>query len=374
MTSERTVCWITGRLVTSNRRENRVTRFLHGPDPSIGWAGKGEIWWSPSVKPQNDGTVLNYDETELLSADDWSKTKYLIRSKFWRLMAFGGGGPYGLFITSRATRQHDEEANGDAFRFGGGTFRFVSLEDVAEEAKALTLTDKAARTLVNLYEMWRKTGAVNLDYLWKIGVWIQGSPDAKEPGVTYGCDEREAPIVYSLLRDRGFLHKGRPELTPDGFVRAEELLRAADPGLKQGFFVRRYDEDLDEFFKPIIERVASTTGCEIRAVWERPKNEKLDELILRRIREATVVVADVTGERFNVGLELGYAMALRKQIVLLCEKKNDRDELPFDIRTMHCYFYERSDVEGLQHKLIERVKDALEDARVQTPIVIQGSL
>lgn len=321
-----------------------------------------------------DGTVADNAETVLLSSDEWKKVKYLIRSEFWRLMAFGNGGPYGMFITIRSSRQHDEEVNRNDFEAGGGTSCVVCLEDLADKAKALTLTDKAAHTLVNLYRIWQKSGSSSLEYHWKMGVWAKRDPNAVEPGISYGCDEKEASVVYGLLRDRCYLHENRPELTPHGFVRAEELMRAADPGLKQGFFIRRYDEDLDAHYKAIIEHVTSETGCEIRAVWERPKNEKIDELILRRIREAAVVIADVTGERFNVGLELGYAMALKKQIVLLCEKRDSRDELPFDIRTMNCYFYERSDVEGLQRKLVERVRDALEEARIQTPIAIQGQL
>lgn len=287
------------------------------------------------------------------------------------------------------TRSHLIEMDSSSSSHSEGLsrrFHLIALEDAIDAGAQLTFTQKALNTLENLFDLWMRDGAlpsIPYGYIHE-GQWrFHEKPDAKEDGMAYACSERLAPIVYSWLQGKGYLETvnipGMQQLvlSPSAFVEAEKIKSGREATLKRGFFIRRFDEATDAFYRPILNDLQQTTGCEISAVWERKKNEKLDELILRRIREASVIVLDVTGERFNVGLEAGYAMALRKQIILLRDGgdpllpiKPDSEEkhhdVPFDIRTLNCFFYDRHKPEELQAMLKERVLDALEEARLGT--------
>ena len=56
----------------------------------------------------------------------------------------------------------------------------------------------------------------------------------------------------------------------------------------------------------------------------------------RRRRHASFVVADLTGERPNVYLEVGYAWGLGKPVILLAR---DGQKLHFDLAHHKCIFY-----------------------------------
>ena len=140
-----------------------------------------------------------------------------------------------------------------------------------------------------------------------------------------------------------------------------------------GFFIRRFDKDQDELFQPIVKAVETELGISIRAVWEVHHNDVITDRILRLIREAEVVVVDLTGLRFNVGIELGYAMALGKPIVLLKQREvatdenPDPDKLPFDVSTMNCYIYDLENTGELLTVVLERVRAGLRTARADRP-------
>lgn len=293
----------------------------------------------------------------------------LLRSRLWRAVFDGGRS---LLVTT-VDHARQLEANPPDWI---GHWSVFAIEDVIEEAAQLSFTEKALNTLENLHDLWRRDGklpsipyaSINAEGRYR----FTEHSEAMEDGTTYGCDARTAPLVYQWLQAQGLLsdpdhHKNKEDLaiTPSGIVEVERIRSGKEASLKRGFFIRKWDEELDAFFKPIMAEVAAATGCEIAAVWEKEKNAKIDELILRRIREASVIVLDVTGERFNVGLEAGYALALRKQIVLIADK-DQVTQLPFDIRTLNCFFYDRNEPEKLTEKLKERVLDALEEARLGT--------
>ena len=72
-------------------------------------------------------------------------------------------------------------------------------------------------------------------------------------------------------------------------------------------------------------------------------------------------------DRVNVGLELGYALALNKPVVVIRQKPAEDVEawkktLPFDIITANCYDYGRDEMgkQALIGKLVARVGLALD--------------
>jgi hypothetical protein len=61
--------------------------------------------------------------------------------------------------------------------------------------------------------------------------------------------------------------------------------------------------------------------------------------IVRSIRRAAVVIAEITPVNANVFYELGYAHAVDTPAILLAERGH---ELPFDISSYRCIFYDDS--------------------------------
>ena len=60
--------------------------------------------------------------------------------------------------------------------------------------------------------------------------------------------------------------------------------------------------------------------------------------IWRMIRDAKVLVADLTGTNANVFYELGLAHAIGKPVVLLAETM---DDVPFDLRSLRILLYDK---------------------------------
>lgn len=291
----------------------------------------------------------------------------LIRSKLWRAKRIKSAPisvltehEYSLILKSTEEYRHLKG------------FTMLRFEQQIEEAKDLSFLEKCLNTLQNLHQLWTETKRIfecpylSLD---KHSEPVFSVRSTKENGIAYGCDEFEAALVYEYLYSEGYLRKhGDPfqglVLSPTGYLQVDHLRRGQNSILKQAFFIRRYDRELDMFLRPIMDEVKHSTGCEIKAVWETHHNERIDDRILRLIRESSLVVVDVASDRFNVGLEVGYALALRKPIVAIREKPQPWMPLPFDISTLNCYDYERSKPEELVYVVSERVMAAIEEAKL----------
>ena len=66
--------------------------------------------------------------------------------------------------------------------------------------------------------------------------------------------------------------------------------------------------------------------------------DKIDNKIFSSLKDADLVVADLTGKNPNVFLEVGYRMALDKPIMFLVQKNSE--PLPFDIQSINICHYD----------------------------------
>jgi hypothetical protein len=96
------------------------------------------------------------------------------------------------------------------------------------------------------------------------------------------------------------------------------LIQPFDDG---GMFDKRYSEVL----RPAIE----AAGLEPYRVDEDPTVSIPIDEIQRRIGEAAVCLADISNDNPNVWFELGFAIARRKEAVMICSKSRTR--FPFDV-------------------------------------------
>lgn len=87
-------------------------------------------------------------------------------------------------------------------------------------------------------------------------------------------------------------------------------------------FASTYDDVYDA-----IKTTAEERGFRCNRVDEQHFQEHIVRRIYDQIKEADVIIADLTGDNPNVFYELGYARALDKKIVLLTQQ----DGVPFDL-------------------------------------------
>ncbi|MBK1715897.1 hypothetical protein CKO43_24425 [Rubrivivax gelatinosus] len=89
------------------------------------------------------------------------------------------------------------------------------------------------------------------------------------------------------------------------------------------------------------------------------------EKIERAIEAASICVAEVSEDNPNVWLELGYALALNRPTVILCDRAV-RAKLPFDIQHRPVIFYRtdsRSGYDELERDLVKFVSSQLQTER-----------
>lgn len=235
-------------------------------------------------------------------------------------------------------------------------FEFRGFDSIRRECDTLSFEERALRTLENIHHEARR-----LNKPVEVGLLGIGRENEAlfrlrerylESGMTYATVPIDAPAIYEWLMHKNLLalRHNPPEtglvVAPDGHevldLRRRRGLDAKGVGV---FVVQRYDEDLDKFLRPVLDVLKGRLGVAIGAVWADDHIDKIDERIFRRIRDCQAVLLHVTNDRFNVGLEAGYALALGKPVVAFREKPKDTDpdwikRLPFDISTLNCLEYD----------------------------------
>jgi hypothetical protein len=121
-------------------------------------------------------------------------------------------------------------------------------------------------------------------------------------------------------------------------ARVCDLLRSLRP--RQAFFVRLLDraaaafDDVEWFFRTVVDPVVAERGLQRMEVGTDPQRHGfMNTQIFTELHFASVVVADMTDQRLNCAVELGYALA-RGHTVILTARAGERpafdiDKLPF---------------------------------------------
>lgn len=77
--------------------------------------------------------------------------------------------------------------------------------------------------------------------------------------------------------------------------------------------------------------------------------------IERKIAEASICLAEISSDNPNVWFELGYAIALKKEIILISEK---RDKFPFDIQHRNIIIYDTNSLSSFKD-LGKKIEDKI---------------
>jgi hypothetical protein len=125
------------------------------------------------------------------------------------------------------------------------------------------------------------------------------------------------------------------------------------------FVVMQFVPQFNELFEEVIRPTCESFGYSVVRADDIYTNGQIVADIVENIKEASVVIADVTPDNPNVYYEVGFAHALAKPTILLCDKRRER--LPFDLSGFRTVFYEnsiggKSSVEDRLRKHLEAIR------------------
>ncbi|MCC0042997.1 MAG: hypothetical protein H6892_00990 [Brucellaceae bacterium] len=127
------------------------------------------------------------------------------------------------------------------------------------------------------------------------------------------------------------------------------------------FMIQPFDGGrFDKLFEDVFDPAVRATGLEPYRVDRDPSASIPIDDIERGIRDASVCFVDLSVDNPNVWFELGFAIAEKKDLCLVCAK--GRDRYPFDIQHRSVISYSSEsprDFKDLSDKITERIKALL---------------
>jgi hypothetical protein len=129
----------------------------------------------------------------------------------------------------------------------------------------------------------------------------------------------------------------------------------------QAFDGGTYDRRYKETIRPALVKANVEPQRADEILGLNPVIEKIEIAI----ESASICIAEVSEDNPNVWLELGYALALDRPTVILCDKSK-RSKLPFDIQHRPIIFYRtdsRSGYEELETNIVKWITNELSTSR-----------
>jgi nucleoside 2-deoxyribosyltransferase len=127
------------------------------------------------------------------------------------------------------------------------------------------------------------------------------------------------------------------------------------------FIIQPFDRGaFDKRYEQVMKPAIQAASLEPYRVDEDLDSSILVEAIHRGIEEASVCLADITPDNPNVWYEIGYAIASRKEVVMICNAT--RKQFPFDVQHRNIVIYQAespADFAQLQQKITKRLQAAL---------------
>lgn len=122
------------------------------------------------------------------------------------------------------------------------------------------------------------------------------------------------------------------------------------------FVIQPYDGgDFDNRFDDIIKPAVEACGLAAYRVDRDPDVEIAISAIEEKIRKATLIIAEISADNPNVWFELGYAMALDKTVIMLCDNAYRNGHFPFDISHRNVLVYRTGSMRDF-NECIEKLK------------------
>lgn len=127
-----------------------------------------------------------------------------------------------------------------------------------------------------------------------------------------------------------FRGKGKAELR-------NLVIRTVKP---RAFIVMQFTAEFDALYQEVIAPVCTEFGYEAIRGDDVYTNGLIIEDIANSIRDASIVIADITPNNANVYYEVGFAHGIARPTILLSDRR--REKLPFDISGFRLIYYENT--------------------------------
>ena len=136
--------------------------------------------------------------------------------------------------------------------------------------------------------------------------------------------------------------------TRDGNVASEEIAKRISTILSKvarpdAFYVRLLRPDhakfdaVESFFRDVVDPVVGEAGLNrIEMGTDRTEHAFMNVAIFESLHFSSLVIVDVTGERPNCFIELGYALGNPNRVLVTAEEGTN---LPFDQQAIPCHFW-----------------------------------
>lgn len=134
------------------------------------------------------------------------------------------------------------------------------------------------------------------------------------------------------------------------------------------FVLIPFSDDFRDVYDLGIKAAATMLDCRCERVDELEFNDDILQHIYQEIRNANLIVADMTGRNPNVFYEVGYAHALQKEIILLTQ---DAKDIPFDLKGHNHIVYEGK-VRKLKDALSKRLEAILHNKSIHRTTLTAG--
>jgi len=210
-------------------------------------------------------------------------------------------------------------------------------------------SDRIDRILMNLPIVFRYGNTYNITRLYMFLKLLLFIDSVK----TEDKLEDEVKYVFSMLDELGYVSciaENEYRISAKGWMRIQEL-QASKTVIPQGFIAMWFDESMI-LARTQIQNAILDCGYTPVIIDVKEHNNQIVPEIFFEIEQSTFLIADLTGHRNGVYYEAGYAQALGKEVILLCNK-SDFVNLHFDVAQKNTIVWE--DESDLYNRLTKRI-------------------
>lgn len=123
--------------------------------------------------------------------------------------------------------------------------------------------------------------------------------------------------------------------------------------IKNCFVMMSFDDEFKNIYELGIKNACLEININCERVDEQTFTHTILEQIYDQIKDADILIADLTKPNLNVYYELGYAHGNNKKVILLTS--TNVDNIPFDLKNYYHIVYDNNDLLNLKYKLIEKL-------------------
>lgn len=167
-------------------------------------------------------------------------------------------------------------------------------------------------------------------------------PQCRSVLVRYGVSEKALNAVERML----------------WYVRSEAIGKPIILDEEAAFIVMRFstNDENDNAYKYGIKSALEALGIKCVRADNKISSGQLLEKVERNIEKSRFVIVKVDSDNLNVYFELGFAMGLDKDVLLISEKDLVL-QLPSDLKNWECLTYTKGNYDEMKNKIIQFYRD-----------------